>query len=198
MSGGSYNYLCHIDDLSDLVSQCFDLGSMAERLEQLSEVDFPGVTAAAERTRSLEAHLMMWEAHVRAQIALLSGVWKAVEWWDSSDSGPDSVVVALAKMLAPDSAAPVRLPFGVEREPYPVGYHGHCPFCGARAGTWHGDGALADAASWASDHCEYCPKRCPELVPRGGGVRCDKVLGHSDLGDILGGHTWGSGPFTRR
>lgn len=197
MSGGSYNYLHQIWDLNDAYAKRGCLEEMADRLSGLPELDFPGAAAAAERTRALHAVLSLWDEHVTAQVQLLGDVWHAVEWWDSADSGPDGVVEALTKMLAPDPAAPARLPFAVVRETSRLGYFGQCRMCTARTQTWFGEDSLAVATEWGQVHREECPKRCPELVPAGGGVRCDRYVDHPMEGQF-GGHGWGAGPFTTR
>jgi hypothetical protein len=99
MSGGSYNYLTHAYDLEDILAKRIDLREMAERLEGLSELEFPGATAAAASTRDLLLRLEMWETHARTHIALLKDVWHDVEWWDSGDYGPDQVKAGLSKLL---------------------------------------------------------------------------------------------------
>lgn len=101
MSGGSYNYVYGVVDLEDLLNKRRDLYDMAERLEGLSEVEFPGATAAAQMTRKLLIQLEIWDRHATTTIQLLSGVWHDVEWWDSNDYGPDQVRVGLEKLLSP-------------------------------------------------------------------------------------------------
>lgn len=86
MSGGSYDYLyLQSDDLSRHRSM---VAAMAQRLEGL-----PYATAAAAETRRILALL----ADAQASAERLADVWRAVEWWDSGDSGGDAVVVALGK-----------------------------------------------------------------------------------------------------
>lgn len=99
MSGGSYNYLTGALDLEDLIHKQRDLEAMANRLETLSEIEFPGSTAAARLTRDLLLKLQLWDAHASATISLVSGVWHDVEWWDSNDYGPDQVRDGLQKFL---------------------------------------------------------------------------------------------------
>jgi hypothetical protein len=99
MSGGSYNYLAHVLDLDDLLGKTDELERMADRLEGLSEIEFPGSSAAGLMTRELLAKIRLWEAHAGVTIELLSGVWKDVEWWDSCDYGPDQVREGLNKLL---------------------------------------------------------------------------------------------------
>jgi hypothetical protein len=99
MSGGSYNYLCGVLDLEDLLSKRRDLESMANRLETLSEKEFPGAGAAGKLTRELLIKIELWESHATITAGLLSDVWKSVEWWDSCDWGPDQVRAELNQLL---------------------------------------------------------------------------------------------------
>lgn len=99
MSGGSYNYLSSALDLEDLLGKTEELGQMADRLEGLSEVDFPGAGAAGAMTRELLLKIKLWESHASISTALLRGVWHDVEWWDSNDYGPDEVRAGLDNLL---------------------------------------------------------------------------------------------------
>ena len=103
MSGGSYNYLCYSHDLDDLIAKRHSLEEMAEKLESMDEKEFPGVTAAAKQTRGLLIRLRMWETHAEATADILRDVWKAVEWTDDCDWGPDSIVEALDKLVGDPS-----------------------------------------------------------------------------------------------
>lgn len=103
MSGGSYNYLAHAQDLEDLLGKRQELEWMAERLEGLSEVEFPGATAAAESTRALILKIKVWESNAITHAKFLSEVWHDVEWWDSGDYGPDQVRAGLAKLVNGES-----------------------------------------------------------------------------------------------
>lgn len=99
MSGGSYNYLCYASDLEDLVGKQQDLQEMVDRLAGLGYAQ----DAASE---SLELLLMLrqLQVHIEARMRRLKDVWKAIEWWDSSDYGEDQVKAALAKYReAPDA-----------------------------------------------------------------------------------------------
>lgn len=98
MSGGSYNYLAHVHDLEDLLGKADELERMADRLEGLSEVEFPGAGAAGRMTRELLIRIRLWESHASITAGLLSDVWKSVEWWDSCDWGPDAVRDGLSKL----------------------------------------------------------------------------------------------------
>lgn len=98
MSGGSYNYLTGVMDLEDLLHKRIELREMAERLEGLSEDEFPGAKIAARETRELEILLRRWETHAETRIGLLKDVWHDIEWWDSNDYGPDQVKDGLRKL----------------------------------------------------------------------------------------------------
>lgn len=89
MSGGSYNYLCHAD-AEKLTEKTGDLQSMADRLAGLGYAE-----DAAKETQQLLLIVRQYENRANAIIDRLSKVWRAVEWWDSSDSGEDSVKNAL-------------------------------------------------------------------------------------------------------
>lgn len=99
MSGGSYNYLSSALDLEDLLSHMEELEQMANRLESLSEVEFPGAHAAGVMTRELLIKMNLWITHSIITARLLRGVWHDVEWWDSGDYGPDQVREGLNKLL---------------------------------------------------------------------------------------------------
>lgn len=99
MSGGSYNYLGSAYDLEDLLAKRSDLEAMADRLEGLSEIEFPGAGAAGRMTRDLLVKMKLWESHAIVNATLLREVWHDVEWWDSCDYGPDQVREGLNKLL---------------------------------------------------------------------------------------------------
>jgi hypothetical protein len=99
MSGGSYNYLCGALDLEDLLRKRADLEEMANRLEGLSEIEFPGAGAVGRMTRQLLLLINLWASHASVSVGLLSDVWKSVEWWDSCDWGPDAVKESLQQLL---------------------------------------------------------------------------------------------------
>lgn len=92
MSGGSYNYLCHAFDLDDLLEKRGSLQEMADRLAGLGYAE-----DAAKETEELLVLLNQWRVHAEVRRNRLAEVWKAVEWWDSSDCGEDGVREALAK-----------------------------------------------------------------------------------------------------
>lgn len=186
MSGGSYDYLFIQDGLSELTEHRSALQAMAERLSGLSEVEFPGARSAAVATWRLHTLLGVWEAHVEAQVKVLGGVWRAVEWWDSGDSGADGVQRALEALLVP-AAAVVEVPAVVHWSDPDPNAHG-APFCGVRR-----DLGVRSTALVGDVTCPTClhGRRCVAFVPKGGGVQCDKPVGHD------GPHAWGAGPFTR-
>lgn len=106
MSGGSFDYLCHSWDLSDLFGKRRALEEMSVRLAGLDEQEFPGAKAAAVATERLRVQLQVMETHVETHIELLRATWQAVEWWDSCDWGPDDVRKALTALVAPKEARP--------------------------------------------------------------------------------------------
>jgi len=99
MSGGSYNYLYSALDLEDLLGKREELERMADRLESLSEIEFPGSGAAGRMTRDLLVKIKLWESHANITASNLYGVWHDIEWWDSCDYGPEQVREGLAKFL---------------------------------------------------------------------------------------------------
>lgn len=103
MSGGSYNYLYDAWDLESLQSKRSDLSDMASRLAGLGYAQ----DAAAE-TEELLVLLRQWEIRAGVRIQRLEKVWKAVEWWDSGDSGEQRVHEALAEYRADATAPSVR------------------------------------------------------------------------------------------
>lgn len=92
MSGGSHNYLCFKDD-EDLFAYgaLNDMENMASRLIEL------GFEDAAKETLNLKYTIQ--QALVRSKVMKnrLQDVWKSVEWYDSADSGIDSVEQAVSK-----------------------------------------------------------------------------------------------------
>ncbi len=101
MSGGSYNYLCYAQDLEDLQSHRHELEAMATRLAGLGYAQ-----DAARETEELLLLLQQWEVRAAARLQRLTAVWKAVEWWDSCDSGEDGVQAALAKYRGDTEGTP--------------------------------------------------------------------------------------------
>ena len=85
MSGGSYEYLCYADTLEDILQKVHQLIPMADRLTEL------GYSDAAKETEEVDLLLRQFNRRISARIDRLKGVWKAVEWLDSCDSGQDYV-----------------------------------------------------------------------------------------------------------
>lgn len=93
MSGGSYDYLCHATDVAELLNAKMGaLQGMAERLASMGHAQ-----DAAQETLGLLLDLRAIEVRSQVIIARLSPVWKAVEWVDSCDWGPDSITAALRR-----------------------------------------------------------------------------------------------------
>jgi len=101
MSGGSYNYLCWARDLEDLNGKRHALEEMAARLAGLGYAQ----DAAAE-TDELLVLFRQWEIRTSVRASRLADVWKAIEWWDSNDSGEDGVREALTKYRADTDGKP--------------------------------------------------------------------------------------------
>lgn len=101
MSGGSYNWLYTVGDLEDLQNRQYDLKAMADRLAALGYAQ----DAAAE-TEELLVLLRQWQNRLSVRVSRLEDLWKAVEWWDSADSGEDAVRTALAKYRADNTSTP--------------------------------------------------------------------------------------------
>lgn len=92
MSGGSYDYLCH-KDADELInsSHCQStIDAMASRLSGLGYAQ-----DAANETEELLLIVRQVQTRLNVRIDRLRGIWRAVEWWDSADSGEDSVKEAL-------------------------------------------------------------------------------------------------------
>ena len=96
MSGGSYNYLC-CKDSSELMEAQDEIENMAARLSELGYADH-----AAKETQDvlqiiqdLSQIIRRYEIQVAVVKGRLDPVWKAVEWWDSGDSGEDELKAAL-------------------------------------------------------------------------------------------------------
>jgi hypothetical protein len=101
VSGGSYNYLFAAADLEDLQARRWDLEEMATRLAGLGYAQ-----DAARETEELLLLLRQWEVRATARMERLTAVWKAVEWWDSSDWGEPQVHEALAKYRGDTDGTP--------------------------------------------------------------------------------------------
>ena len=91
MSGGSYAYL-YCKDATELAQYIYNLTEMADDLD----VSFPG-TRAAKDTRQLLEDFNKFMEITDERIQALAGVWQAMEWWHSSDSGRDHPEREIAK-----------------------------------------------------------------------------------------------------
>jgi hypothetical protein len=91
MSGGSYRYICW-DEVDQLIQKTTEIQQMADRLSRLGYAK-----DAARETYELLLIIRQFETRVDVIKDRLSGVWKAVEWWDSMDSNEDAVKEALSK-----------------------------------------------------------------------------------------------------
>lgn len=90
MSGGSYNYLCSTYDPEDLFNKSRNLVDMSARLAELGYAE-----DAAGETEELVCMLNQMRVQICTRMKRLRGVWHAVEWWDSGDSGEDGLKQAL-------------------------------------------------------------------------------------------------------
>lgn len=91
MSGGSYDYL-FTKSPEDLLSYEGSLESMANRLAGLGYA-----TDAAREAEDLLLIVRQVRNRLQARMDRLSGIFRAVEWWDSCDSTEEVVHKALAE-----------------------------------------------------------------------------------------------------
>lgn len=91
MSGGSYDYLCYKETDDWLAGVPERAQQMGDRLAELGYPD-----AALETATAI---LAARAARVRMEAILrrMQPVWKAVEWMDSGDWGPDDLAAAVAE-----------------------------------------------------------------------------------------------------
>lgn len=92
MSGGSYNYLYSKDTDMGLLNEEAELDSMAQRLAGLGYAE-----DAARETEEILLLIRQAKVRIDTRAQRLRGIWHAVEWWDSADSGEDGVQAELAK-----------------------------------------------------------------------------------------------------
>lgn len=84
MSGGSFSYLCMKDPQQLIESE--------EILQEMSDwLAREGYKEAANGTQSLIEEIRIFINRIEAKAESLQDVWKAVEWYSSSDWGKDSV-----------------------------------------------------------------------------------------------------------
>lgn len=98
MSGGSWNYLCY-KDVSELVELEEDIENMGERLTGLGYA-----TDAAIDTLELLLTIRQFKAKSQELKDKLEDIWKAIEWWDSLDSGENEVKAALENYYRKEQA----------------------------------------------------------------------------------------------
>ncbi|MGW4728863.1 hypothetical protein ACWEQC_06730 [Streptomyces shenzhenensis] len=101
MSGGSYNWLYDAQDLEELQARQYGLQEMSFRLAGLRYAQ-----DAARETEELLVLFRQWQTRAAVRIARLSDVWRAVEYWDSADSGEVKVKAALAAYRADTHGTP--------------------------------------------------------------------------------------------
>lgn len=89
MSGGSFNYLCYAEP-GNLFEKYLDLAMMRDALAE----DYPD---AAKETESIVLICKQFDVLMQARLDRLSPVWKAVEWTQSGDTGPDAIKEAVAE-----------------------------------------------------------------------------------------------------
>lgn len=90
MSGGSWDYMFGWE-AEKFIAKAGDLAGMARRLMQLG---FPDAAAAMEEFSLLVAHARM---QVETRKDVLRDVMHAVEWFDSGDSGKESLAEQIRK-----------------------------------------------------------------------------------------------------
>jgi hypothetical protein len=91
MSGGSYDYL-FAQESSDLLAHEGNLEAMSARLAGLGYAQ-----DAARETEELLVIIRQVRVRLQVRMDRVKGVWRAIEWWDSADSGEDAVRDALAR-----------------------------------------------------------------------------------------------------
>lgn len=93
MSGGSFNYLCYVQDLSDLMDHRYgNLKDMQASLAKLEESK-----KEAEDTQEIIDLIEEFDLKMQEKVESLRGVWKATEWWFSGDSGKEEFLAAIEK-----------------------------------------------------------------------------------------------------
>jgi hypothetical protein len=92
VSGGSFNYLCHTWDLSDIIDK---MGSLEEMSQALAALGY--AQDAARETEELLVILRQWEVQTTVRLDRLRDVWQAMEWWRSCDWGETQFREALAE-----------------------------------------------------------------------------------------------------
>ncbi len=94
MSGGSYDYLFSAD-YRGLDLDALPYGPMREMAERLAGLGY--ADDAAKETMDTLLYLRQVRVFLATRWERMRNVWQAVEWWDSGDSGEESVKAALAE-----------------------------------------------------------------------------------------------------
>jgi uncharacterized protein YoxC len=95
MSGGSFNYLCYAEGLSELIGKMSYLEDMAKALSETGFSD-----EEATETQSIIDAMNKLDEMVQAKADSLHEVWKAVEWWYSCDRSKEDVLKAVTERRA--------------------------------------------------------------------------------------------------
>lgn len=90
MSGGSWNYL-YAEEISDLMKYR-DIELLEKMADYLNQNGYEDV---AKDVRRLVEYIKSARIRIETLHEMLSPVFKAVEWYDSSDCGKDSVSRAI-------------------------------------------------------------------------------------------------------
>lgn len=98
MSGGAYNYLCLVDELSDICEREESLERMARALSDLGHDD------AAQETYDVLHEIQAMRSRFQSHMNRLKSVWMAVEWVASCDWGPESIEKAIAEYRDPSGS----------------------------------------------------------------------------------------------
>ncbi|QOD05692.1 hypothetical protein [Pseudarthrobacter sp. BIM B-2242] len=85
MSGGSFDYLCEVASLKELLENKDGITGTAAVLRDR------GHEAAAAETEAILSELAAMEAYVLARVERLRDVWKAAEWVVSGDWSEDDL-----------------------------------------------------------------------------------------------------------
>lgn len=93
MSGGSYDYL-YSKSSEDLIFNSEKLDSMIARLIELDLLD---ISQDSLMIKSDLYNIKLLLSQIQDKIDKLSPVWKAVEWFDSSDYGISEVLDSVEK-----------------------------------------------------------------------------------------------------
>ena len=94
MSGGSFDYLCEVTSLKELLENKDGITGTAAALRER------GHKAAATETEALLPELAAIEDYVLARVERLRGVWKAAEWVASGDWSDDDLAEDVCSLEA--------------------------------------------------------------------------------------------------